>query len=180
MDIELVQQAKNGDRNALLQLIMEQKDDYYRLAYSYMGNQHDAMDALEDMIVTVYEKLYQLKKPDAFYSWSKKILVNTCKTHLRNIKKVVLINDWSNQKQGIKKTETTTNPFSNKEQQLDLYQLLERLSPSQRDAITLRYLHDYDYQTIAEMTNVSLGTVKSRIFQGLKKLNKMYGGDRYE
>ncbi|MBJ8194074.1 RNA polymerase sigma factor, partial [Bacillus cereus] len=50
---------------------------------TYMGNEHDAMDAMEDMIVTLYEKIDQLQKGEAFYSWSKTILVNRCKTLLR-------------------------------------------------------------------------------------------------
>lgn len=78
----LVKQAKRGNKEALLQLILADQDAYYRLAYSYMGNEHDAMDAMEDMIVTLYEKLDQLQKNEAFYSWSKTILVNRCKTLL--------------------------------------------------------------------------------------------------
>lgn len=42
-DEQLVQKAKKRNKKALLQLVMQQKDDYYRLAYSYMGNSHDAM-----------------------------------------------------------------------------------------------------------------------------------------
>ncbi|MEM5598869.1 sigma factor [Niallia circulans] len=63
----------------MLQLVMQQKDDYYRLAYSYMGNSHDAMDAMEEMIIILYEKIAQLEKIESFYSWSKTILVNICK-----------------------------------------------------------------------------------------------------
>lgn len=72
----LVKQAKKGNKEALLQLINEQQDDYYRLALTYMGNSDDAMDALEDMIVSLYQHIAQLKKNEAFYSWSKTILVN--------------------------------------------------------------------------------------------------------
>ena len=69
----LVRQAKKGNKDALLQLIMADQDAYYRLAYSYMGNEHDAMDAMEDMIVTLYEKIGQLLNGESFYSWSKTI-----------------------------------------------------------------------------------------------------------
>lgn len=82
--IRLVKKAKRGNKEALLQLIMNQKDDYFKLAYTYMGNQHDAMDAMEDMIVRLYENIHQLKKENSFYSWSKTILVNSCKSLLKN------------------------------------------------------------------------------------------------
>nr|WP_318281162.1 RNA polymerase sigma factor [Paenibacillus bovis] len=91
----LVKKAKKGNKEALLQLIMKQKDDYYRLAYSYMGNEHDAMDAMEDMIVRLYENIQHLKKNDSFYSWSKTILVNGCKSLLRNRQSVVLVDEWN-------------------------------------------------------------------------------------
>lgn len=90
MDTEvLVKKAKRGDKDALVQLIIAQKQDYYKLAYVYMNNKEDALDAMEDMIVALYESIYKLKKEEAFYSWSKTILVNCCKKLLRTKKNVV-------------------------------------------------------------------------------------------
>ncbi|WP_332455180.1 RNA polymerase sigma factor [Paenibacillus crassostreae] len=89
--VRSVKRAKKGDKEALLQLIMAEKEAYYKLAFTYMGNEHDAMDAMEDMIVRLYDKIEQLKKEESFYSWSKTILVNCCKSLLRKQKKLVLI-----------------------------------------------------------------------------------------
>ncbi|RXJ02432.1 RNA polymerase sigma factor [Anaerobacillus alkaliphilus] len=169
MDVrQLVKQAKKGNKEALLQLIMNQKDDYYRLAYTYMGNEHDSMDAMEDMIVKVYEKIDQLKNDEAFYSWSKTILVNSCKTLLRKGNKIILMEELEH--------EETVNPYPNSDQQMEINHLLTKINETQAEAIKLKYLLDMDYQTIAQLTNVSIGTVKSRIFQGLKKLKDLYGG----
>ncbi|MGI6331385.1 MAG: RNA polymerase sigma factor [Zhaonellaceae bacterium] len=60
--LDYVDKAKQGDQEALLQLIMAKRDEYYRLAYVYLKNQEDALDALEDMIVIVYEKLGGLRQ----------------------------------------------------------------------------------------------------------------------
>lgn len=79
----LIKQAKNGDKEALLKLVMAQKTDYYKLAYVYMKNENDALDAIQDMIVILYENIHKLKKDTAFYSWSKTILVNSCKNILK-------------------------------------------------------------------------------------------------
>ena len=87
----LVRKAKKGSKEALLQLISEQQDEYYRLALAYMRNPHDAMDAMEDMIVSLYHHIPQLTKEEAFYSWSKTILVNRCKQMLKKQNKVVLM-----------------------------------------------------------------------------------------
>ncbi|WNF38827.1 sigma-70 family RNA polymerase sigma factor [Bacillaceae bacterium IKA-2] len=181
--LQLVKKAKRGNKEALLQLIIDEKDDYYKLAFTYMGNKHDAMDAMEEMILSLYEKIHQLKKEEAFQSWSKTILVNSCKTMLRKRKKLVLIDDWNNQ---IEKEHNQHNdalasdPYINSERQMDIQQLLLHVNQYQKEAIQLKYFHDMDYQTIADITNVSIGTVKSRIFQGLKKLKDQYGGDSDE
>lgn len=173
--VRVVKKAKKGNKEALLQLIMDRKDEYYKLAYTYLGNKEDALDALEDMIVRVYEKIDQLKKDAAFYSWSKTILVNSCKALLRKKRKEVLVDDWNGQLDD--QAPSFPCQYQLREQQLELEQLLKELNDQQAEAIKLKYFHDLDYQTIAEITNVSIGTAKSRVFQGLKKLKLQFGGD---
>lgn len=187
-DVQLVKQAQQGSKEALLTLIMAEKDRYYRLAYAYMDNPHDAMDALEEMIVKVYEQIGGLRKEEAFYSWSKTILVNSCKNMLKKRSKLVLIEKWeeklTNQAAGAavnnRNLPGDRDPYVGKDRQLDLQTLLLELNEQQKEAIELKYYHDLDYKTIASMTAASVGTVKSRIFQGLRKLRTRYGGDSLE
>ncbi|WP_438351027.1 sigma-70 family RNA polymerase sigma factor [Paenibacillus sp. FA6] len=173
----LVRKAKKGNKEALLQLIMAEKDVFYKLALTYMGNTHDAMDAMEDMIVILYDKIDQLKKEESFYSWSKTILVNNCKSLLLKRKKLVLLDDWHAVDEGELGHALTGDPYRNVDQQMDIQALLVHVNEHQKEAIQLKYLHDLDYQTIADMTNVSIGTVKSRVFQGLKRLRDHDRGD---
>ncbi|MCT2534940.1 RNA polymerase sigma factor [Aquibacillus koreensis] len=178
--LRLVKKAQKGNKEALLQLIMEQQNEYYRLAYTYMGNQHDALDAMEDMIVKLYENIDTLKKRESFYSWSKTILVNCCKTMIRKKQKIVLIDDWDVPKCSDQDYYESTKDQVNREHQMDIENMLKHVNEKQAEAIQLKYLHDLDYQSIAEMTNVSVGTVKSRVFQGLKKMQQVYGGGKIE
>lgn len=195
--VRLVKRAKKGNKDALLQLITAEQDAYYRLALTYMGNDHDAMDAVEDMIVTLYEKMDQLQNAQAFYSWSKTILVNSCKGLLRQRSKLVLVDEWETganrlhpgQEAGRDKVKGSPLPihpaaaddsYLRSEQQIDIQSLFQHINEQQREAIQLKYFHDLDYQSIADITQVSIGTVKSRIHQGLKKLKEHYGGDRNE
>lgn len=50
----------------------------FRLAFTYMGNEQDALAALSKMTMTVYEQMNQLENVEAFYRWSKVILANQC------------------------------------------------------------------------------------------------------
>lgn len=164
-------------KKALLELIMAEKDAYYKLALTYMRNKHDAMDAMAEMIVTLYEKIGQLKKEESFYSWSKTILVNDCKALLRKQKKVVLVDEYiAVNGQDLPQT-IYGNPYDDSDKQMEIQELLLHLSEHQKEVIQLRYFHDLDYETIAAIINVSVGTVKSRIYYGLKKLRDHYGGD---
>ena len=169
----LVKKAQRGNKNALVELVMDQQHDYYRLAYTYVENEHDAMDALENMIVILYEKIEQLKNPESFYSWSKTILVNECRAILRKRKNISFLEDEE-------LTEDTSDPYELHHTKLELLSSLEVLSPVQKEAIQLKYFLDYDYQTIASLTNVSVGTVKSRVFSALGKLRQHFGGEQHE
>ena len=88
----LVTKAKQGDKDALVQLIMAQDEQYYQLSYVYMKNRYDALDAIQDMIVAVHENLYRLKNEESFYTWSSgiKYFVNN---HFAYTKAKVLIKE---------------------------------------------------------------------------------------
>jgi RNA polymerase sigma-70 factor (ECF subfamily) len=168
----LVKKAKKGDKEAMVQLIMAEKQDYYKLAYVYMKNYEDAMDAMEDMILILYENIDRLKNESSFYSWSKTILVNCCKNSLKKKNKVVLFEAL--------KEEQLHYPVEEKDEQLNLEKHLEELKPKQQEAIRLRYFMDMDYQSIAELLKIPLGTVKSRISIGLNRLKEIIGGEELE
>ncbi|GEN45608.1 sigma-70 family RNA polymerase sigma factor [Alkalibacillus haloalkaliphilus] len=173
MDLKiLVKQAKQQNQDALIELIMAQKDDYYRLAYVYVKNESDVLDAMQDMIVTCFEKIDQLKDPNKFYSWSKTILVNECKNILRKKKKVVPMEKL--------KQEPKADRTSRHDDLLAIEQEIHHLNEKQQEAIKLRYVLDLDIKTIAALTETSEGTVKSRLSNGIKKLREKLGGVGHE
>lgn len=173
VDIELlVKKAKNGHKDALVQLVMEKKQDYYKLAYIYMKNKEDSLDAMSDMIVILYEKIHQLKKPESFYSWSKTILVNCCKKLLKEKNKIVSLDIV--EKQGYE------DELGVKHEQIAIEEHLSKLNEKHQEVIKLRYFLDLDYQTISDILKIPVGTVKSRISIGLKNLKESLGGDEFE
>lgn len=171
--VELVTKAKAGDKDALLALIMARKLDYYRLAYTYTGNQDEAMDALEDMTVVLFDQIKRLKKPESFYSWSQTILVNICRRQLRNRTRIQSIEDISAESLSFEMDDGQIL------QQISLEKHLARLPLKQQEVLRLRYYLDYDYQSIADLLGIPLGTVKSRISSALKQLAASLGGEAF-
>lgn len=164
-----IKQIRKGNKDALIHLILERKNEYYKLAYVFLGNEEDAMDALEDMIVILYENIKNLRNPESFYSWSKKILVNCCKQILKKRNKIIPTEETPEQ--------TYVERYEQKEQKADLEKCLALLSSEQQETIRLRYFLDMDYNTIAQVLDIPVGTVKSRISIGLKRLKALYGGE---
>ncbi|GAB6087525.1 RNA polymerase sigma factor [Alkaliphilus crotonatoxidans] len=168
----LVKKAKAGDQEALVKLIMLERDAYYKLALVFLKNQEDALDALEDMIVILYEKIHGLKNDEAFYSWSKTILVNCCRRQIKNKKRVIPLSQINAEAQGEDK-----DFISQREDFIILQRYMENLSQKHQEVLKLRYFLDLEYEAIAELLKIPLGTVKSRINAGLKRLKKSYGGE---
>ncbi|MFC4402470.1 RNA polymerase sigma factor [Gracilibacillus xinjiangensis] len=175
MTDKLVKKAQKGNKDALLELILNKQDEYYRLALSYMKNEEDALDVMEDMIVILYEKINTLKNRESFYSWSKTILVRCCYDVFRKRKKTVFLED-----NAIEEWSDPDNDYLQSDTHIDLDNALAMLSPQQAEMIRLKYFHDLDLKTIGAITNTSLGTVKSRIYYGLKKLHHFYRGEQDE
>jgi len=177
-----VRAAKKGNKEALIGLIMARKHDYYGLAYSFLRNEHDAMDACEEMIIIVYEQIQHLKKVDSFYSWSKTILVNVCKKMLfKRSRETVTLNDWehSNEKNLTDQSEELS--ISVIEMRVDLEEAVKQLPKDTQEIIKLKYWFDMELQHIAEVMGKPLGTIKSRLHYAKKQLFHMVkGGDKHE
>lgn len=170
MDIEvLVERSINGDKEALIDLIMRQKDSYYRLAMLYLSNEADALDAVQDMTLSVYHNIKALKKKEAFYSWSKTILVNICKKTLKRNRKVIALDDWD--------LAENDRAIENVEHVYDIEKAIMKLSLKHREIIRMRYDLELSYEEIAIILKIPLGTVKSRINKGLERLKiELEGG----
>lgn len=174
-----IKRAKQGDKEALIELIMDKKQEYYRLAYVYMKNKEDALDAMEDMIVILYENIHKLKKEDAFYSWSKTILVNCCKNILRKSSKVISLEDIKEEVQENYRYngEPHSKEIEEKNHNIIIDEHMSKLNEKHQEVIKLRYFLDLDYNTIAGMLKIPVGTVKSRISIGLQRLKESFGGE---
>ena len=91
---------------------------------------------------------------------------------LRKRKKIVFLEQ--------NQTEQLVDESLHATDQYSFDELLTSLSPVQKEAVQMKYFLDYDYETIAKLTNVPVSTAKSRVFHALKKLRITLGGDDFE
>lgn len=83
-DIQLIEQIQNGEREAYGQLFHKYYQQVYSICFSILKNHHDAEEVTNDTFFHAYMKLDQLKKPDKFFPWLKKITQNRSKNYLRD------------------------------------------------------------------------------------------------
>lgn len=144
----------------LCDFIRENRESFYRLAYSYLKNRDDALDAVHDAIVTAIEKSATLRSAGAMRTWFYRILVNTCLMKLRRLGRETLCR-WDIPDATADVTDAET---------LDLMRAVAALEPKYRTVIVLRFFEDMSLREIAEVTGARLSTVKTRLYRALELL----------
>jgi len=156
--------AKQGDKEAFLSLIDENKLNIYRVARGMLREEQDIEDAIQNTIIKAYSNIKTLKKDEYFRTWLIKILINECNMILRNNKKTVAIDSIIDNRQ-------ENNSFKD----LDLTSTVNSLSGDLREVIVLFYFEDMTLRDIANILNIPEGTVKSRLIRARKKLYEVLG-----
>ncbi|GMX63762.1 RNA polymerase sigma factor SigV [Paenibacillus elgii] len=146
----------------LIRFIMENKENVYRLAFSYVKNAENALDIVQDSIHKALSSLGTLKSEGSMKSWFYRIVVNTSLDFLRKQKKIQLMDD--------KTLELHSPIIEDAYHDIDLEKALEELPHTFRTVVILRYFEDLKIEEIAEVMNENISTVKTRLYQALRKL----------
>ena len=138
--------------------ILEDRNRLYRLAYSYVKNEQDAMDIVQDVTYKALKNERKLRQPEYLTTWLYRVTVNASLDFLRRHKR---------ESAGVPLPEDgRTDDYL----RLDLFEQLDQLDPKSRTVVVLRFFEDRTLQQIAEITGESLNTVKTRLYRALHTL----------
>ena len=183
--VEQVKAAKKGDDNAFYQLILMNKQKLYSIAYCYFRNEHDALEAVQEVTCRAYIKLNSLKEETYFNSWLCKITINYCINELKRKKKVLFIWDKSTAKdeQRLALEEEATEEdkaFSEDSDALDssldrllIEEAISKIENKYKSVIVLKYFQGMTIQEIAKTLALPEGTVKTWLRRGLGQLKEI-------
>lgn len=158
-----------------LRLLEAEKERFYRIAYSYMKNQHDALDVIQASVEKAYGKLDQVREPDYLKTWFTRVVINTAKDDLRKRKRMVLVEE----DQEMDRHQPVMNPRV--EEKLDLKKAFEILNENERIILTLRYFEDRKFEEMESILEKPASTIKSTLYRALKKLRiNLEEGVQYE
>ena len=159
----LVKLAMQHDENAFMELLHSQMQMLYKIARSKLSNDEDVADAIQDTILSCWEKIPHLKEPRFFKTWMTRILLNKCNDILRDKYKILQVDE-------LPEIPAQDLGFSN----LDLNELMEQLGPKNRTVFVLYYIAGFSTPEIAQMLEMSESGVRSRLARAREKLAKGY------
>ncbi len=170
MDLTLIRRSLAGDERAFAALFDRYKNLVYKTAYLMLGNTNDAEDALQEVFVKVHKSLSTFQPSrGAFSTWLHRITVNHClnqrrKRHLSTLSLAEVSPTLL--------AAPSPSPDGRPGEEAMVWQALNRLSDKQRTIVILRYYWELSYGEIAQILDIPVGTVKSRLHLALKTLRE--------
>jgi RNA polymerase sigma-70 factor (ECF subfamily) len=155
--------AKKGNKEAFCRIIESNKNQLYRIAKGILYMECDIEDVLQEATLKAWLQISSLKNDEYFKSWLIRILINECYSILRRRKKVISIEEM-----GI----LESNDLDSNEK-IDLWNALNLLNDELRTVVILFYYEDLPYKDIAEILNLSIGTVRSRLSRAKDRLEEI-------
>lgn len=176
-DRRLIQRIKQGDRQSFEELVRKYYRDIFAYCYRRTGSREDAEDLTQEVFLKLIKAIYRYQFTGKFSNFLFTIAVNCCNDHLRRLK----------QDRDDREVEDLPAPEGSaqdavlqKEENYRLYDALQGLSDTQREAVILYYFHQFKAREVAQITGVPVATAKSRIRQGLQHLRKIYENEEKE
>lgn len=160
---KLVKKAKKGDGEAFVKLVQQYESVLYGIAKRMLNNDEDIADAMQEAVLSAYERLYTLKNEAYFNTWICKILINQC-------------NKLLNKNKFVSTMDVDVLPLQHHDdlQQLELEDALNSLNKDYKIAFILYYIVGLNTKEISIFLKEPEGTIKSRLSRGKILLKNNY------
>jgi RNA polymerase sigma-70 factor (ECF subfamily) len=176
-DDALVSACQSGDVNAFELLVRKYQDRTVRMLYLLLGNSDDAQDVTQETFLRAFKSIHTFRGSASFTTWLHRIAVNTARNWIRSNRpdrELVVAPDerWHGP------LDRPENVLMKRERLLEIRSALAELPPHYRETIILRHFDELSYEEIADVQQVPVGTVRSRLAKGRTLLQRRLGSDR--
>lgn len=155
---------KEGMRNrkeaVIRSVLLENYQSYYRLAFSYVHQEADAMDIVQEGACKAMAKAGSLQEENYAATWVYRIMINTAKDYLKKYER----------ERGTLEEGMAVSVDSSVD--VELREAVDQLPLQEKTLIILRFYEDKSLAEIAEILQENLSTVKSRLYRTLEKLRR--------
>ncbi|MEW6089100.1 MAG: sigma-70 family RNA polymerase sigma factor [bacterium] len=181
-DIILVRKCLKGNNDAFTSLVNKYKLQIYNLAYRLLGNREEAKDVAQEAFFRAYRSLNKYKITYSFFTWIYTISINVCRNRLKDNKKMQMVSfeSPSNLEDDdfelpIASDELTPEEvLQKKRNDMIVQRIISQLPKKYRVVVVLKYLHGLQYNEIANIVNLPLGTVKIQIHRARRVLKELW------
>ncbi|MEP6755052.1 MAG: sigma-70 family RNA polymerase sigma factor [Chthonomonadales bacterium] len=173
-DLRLAREIDQGDRRAFERFLDAYGGRVHALVRRAIPNPSDAEDVTQEIFVDLFKCMGKFRGDSALSTWVYRIAMNHCLKHRSRMKPDSLELDESMEQE----SDWRSNPLlsaTKNELKGQVSQALEQLTPLHRDVIVLHELHGLTYQECAEILDIPVGTVKSRLSNAFTRLRLLLG-----
>ena len=157
--MSLIKKAKKGDDGAFYELMQIHKIRLLKIAFSYLRNEEDALEALQEVTFRAYRSIHKVKEVEYFSTWLIRIMLNYCHDQARKKKRITDTGILENLAETVDHSQT-----------LEIQEALLKIDSRSREVIILKYYHDLRIKDIAEILESPESTIKTWLYKGLKAL----------
>ncbi len=180
--VNIIEQCKQNNRKAQLQLYNQYCDGMYMVAKRFLKDAADAEDAVQEAFIKAFEKLHQYEAEVTFGAWLKRIVVNKCIDVLKSRKhQLVELNEVH-----LKVADTPKHDPWLVEDAVSLNDVktaIAKLPDKYRYVVVLYLIEGYDHQEISEILGISQVASRTQLSRGKTKLQTLLtpqkNGTRY-
>ena len=173
-DAQLIQEALAGKTAAFGQLVQKYQDRLYNTMVHVVGSVEDSRDIVQDAFVQAFLKLETFRQTSAFYTWLYRIAFNAAATRYRQRRPVASV-ERLHEASGEEPVDGRAGPVECAEQEerrRQVQQAIATLSEEYRAILVLREIDGCCYETIAEVLELPVGTVRSRLHRARLQLRE--------
>ena len=181
-DARILRGLRAGIEDSYEELIARYEQPVYSMVYRLLGNQSDACDVVQEVFLKVFRGVMSSREQSSLRTWIYRIAVNEAYNHRRWFARhcrweVPMEAEPNSEHSGSLEyaPDPGRSPFDltlDNENRTLIERALTRINPIYRTAVVLRDIQNLSYEEIAEILQVSLGTVKSRILRGREALRR--------
>lgn len=175
-DERLIAECLQGRTSAFGELVRRHQDRLYNTVYRLVDNAEDAQDVLQEAFLNAYQSLESFKGDSLFFTWLYRIAVNTAMSLKRKHRVVIRIEIGRQEGNGFAEP-MDASEFSHPGQALEkaeqerrIQDALSRMSPEHRAVLVLKDMEGQKYEAIAEVLQVPIGTIRSRLHRARLEL----------
>lgn len=169
---QLIINAQTGDAESFHQLVALHDDRIMALAFQLSKNQSDAEDIYQDVFVKAWKSIKSFRMESEFFTWLYRITVNTFLTHQKKISRMnIQDSDSDSGYDPLDWVQSSPDDTQKSEEINASVQLaIKSLPEKQKTAFILKHMQHLKIREIANIMDISEGTVKKYLFRAMEKM----------